>query len=312
MINEPQRIVTPGEILTQESDFLRGHGVSLQNNQLTATISGVVEKVNKLVSVEPLKSRYNPHVGDIVIGRINEVMRKKWKVEVNSTQNAILSLSAIILPDGIQRRRTSTDEMNMRNFYKEDDLICAEVQKIQWQENKIFLHTRSLKYGKLKYGQLIIVPPRLIKRSKSHYLTLASEVLLILGVNGYCWISSPETVPKIDKKNTDKNNWWVSTHQKTDFEKDLSTDPKSAKLRIRKRFIDDESQRYKSFTQEMREKIARTRNSIFVLSTLNMTIDPIAIMKIYSKSLSLQLESKDMLEPNNMMNLIDAKEEEKI
>ncbi|KAJ5074098.1 exosome complex component rrp4 [Anaeramoeba ignava] len=293
MINEPQRIVTPGEILTQESDFLRGHGVSLQNNQLTATISGVVEKVNKLVSVEPLKSRYNPHVGDIVIGRINEVMRKKWKVEVNSTQNAILSLSAIILPDGIQRRRTSTDEMNMRNFYKEDDLICAEVQKIQWQENKIFLHTRSLKYGKLKIRSI-------------------DYLLLILGVNGYCWISSPETVPKIDKKNTDKNNWWVSTHQKTDFEKDLSTDPKSAKLRIRKRFIDDESQRYKSFTQEMREKIARTRNSIFVLSTLNMTIDPIAIMKIYSKSLSLQLESKDMLEPNNMMNLIDAKEEEKI
>jgi hypothetical protein len=40
------------------SALRRGHGTFVQDEKLVATISGVVERVNKLVSVRPLKSRY--------------------------------------------------------------------------------------------------------------------------------------------------------------------------------------------------------------------------------------------------------------
>lgn len=41
--------------------------------QLVATVCGVVDKVNKLITVRTLHRRYAPEVGDIVLGRVTEV-----------------------------------------------------------------------------------------------------------------------------------------------------------------------------------------------------------------------------------------------
>ena len=70
-----------------------------------ATVSGVVERVNKLVSVRPLRARYHGEVGDVVVCRITEVGAKRWKADVNGKQQSILMLSSINLPGGVQRRR---------------------------------------------------------------------------------------------------------------------------------------------------------------------------------------------------------------
>jgi hypothetical protein len=34
-------------------------------------------------------------------------------------------LSSMNMPDGIQRRRTSVDELNMRNIFVEHDVVCV-------------------------------------------------------------------------------------------------------------------------------------------------------------------------------------------
>lgn len=122
-------IVTPGEPIEAEAGFLRGHGTLVRHDgTLIATVAGVVERVNKLVSVRPLRSRYVGEVGDVVVGRILEVGQKRWKVEVRGRQEAVLMLSSINLPGGEQRRRTAEDQLNMRHFYVEHDLVSAEVQ----------------------------------------------------------------------------------------------------------------------------------------------------------------------------------------
>jgi len=38
-----------------------------------SSVTGRVERVNKLVSVRPLRARFTPEVGDLVVGRITEV-----------------------------------------------------------------------------------------------------------------------------------------------------------------------------------------------------------------------------------------------
>ena len=43
--------------------------------------------------------------------------------------------------------------------------------------------------NKLRNGQLVAVPPILVRRLKSHFLTLPCGVDLILGLNGYIWVS---------------------------------------------------------------------------------------------------------------------------
>lgn len=52
----------------------RGHGTSELNGEVVATVCGVVERVNKLVYVRALRARYKPEVGDIIVGRVVEVI----------------------------------------------------------------------------------------------------------------------------------------------------------------------------------------------------------------------------------------------
>lgn len=89
---------------------------------------------------------------------------------------------------GELRRRSAEDEQMMRKFLQEGDLISAEVQNV-FVDGSLSLHTRSLKYGKLSQGVLVKVFPSLIKRCKTHFHNLPCGASVILGNNGFIWIS---------------------------------------------------------------------------------------------------------------------------
>lgn len=50
----------------------------------------------------------------------------------------------------IQRRKLESDELQMRNFFEEGDLLVAEVQSLS-ADGTMSLHTRSLRYGKVRF-----------------------------------------------------------------------------------------------------------------------------------------------------------------
>jgi exosome complex component RRP4 len=187
-----------------------------EESRLVASTVGLVQRVNKLVSVIPLSERggYTGQVGDLVVGRIIEVSSTRWTVQLGGgpTGEAALPLSGVYLPGGAQRMRTAQDARAMRFFLKEGDLVAAEIHKVPsggsasggaWQ-----LHTRSSKYGKLENGCLVQVPPFLVPRRKQHVSTLnlsnlsaaasgdknshaattISPVLIIFGCNGSIWL----------------------------------------------------------------------------------------------------------------------------
>ncbi|KAK1316732.1 hypothetical protein QJS10_CPA05g00918 [Acorus calamus] len=171
-----------------EDGVLKGHGTTDHNGEVVATLCGVVERVNKLVYVRTLRARYKPEIGDIIVGRVIEVAPKQWRLEINFSQDAVLMLSSMNLPDGIQRRRTAVDELNMRSIFEENNVICAEVRGFQ-HDGSLHLQARSQKYGKLERGQLLTVPPYLVKRRKQHFHHLEQYgVDLILGCNGFIWV----------------------------------------------------------------------------------------------------------------------------
>lgn len=60
-----------------------------------------MEKVNKLISIRPLKSRYVGEIGDVVVGRVTEVQQKRWKINTNSRLDSILFLASVNLPGGM-------------------------------------------------------------------------------------------------------------------------------------------------------------------------------------------------------------------
>lgn len=194
---EDKHFVVPGDVITEDAGFMKGHGTFADDSdRLAASVAGTVERVNKLISVKPFKTRYNGEVGDVVVGRISEVGQKRWRVDTHARMDSVLLLSGVNLPGGELRKRSAVDELLMRDYLVEGDLIVAEVQS-EFQDGSLSLHTRNLKYGKLPQGVVIRVSSSLVKRCKTHMHNLHCGATVILGNNGYIWIG-PVMHPDMD------------------------------------------------------------------------------------------------------------------
>ncbi|KAI0316774.1 hypothetical protein OF83DRAFT_1059825 [Amylostereum chailletii] len=268
------KVACPGEPITSSQAFMRGHGTYVDKEDVIASVAGVIERVNKLVTVRALRTRYNPEIGDLVVGRITEVQPKRWKVDANSRQDAILMLSSVNLPGGIQRRKLESDELQMRTFFEEGDLLVAEVQAF-FSDGAMSLHTRSLKYGKLRNGQLVVVPPILVRRLKSHFYTLPSGVDLILGLNGYIW---------------------VSKHVK-DSEQEGEEGFDAAAVYSNKNDIIDNATRI---------AISRAANIIRVLAAHSVPLTDIVLLEAYEWAVDQELDVKELLLKDNSDALVAA------
>src|SRR4051794_28102746 len=79
-------LVTPGEVITTDPSYMRGHGTYLdENNHLRSSIAGMVSKLNRLVLVTPLSTRrYVGDIGDVVLGRVLDIGNKRWRVDIRA------------------------------------------------------------------------------------------------------------------------------------------------------------------------------------------------------------------------------------
>ncbi|KAK8950557.1 hypothetical protein KSP40_PGU015165 [Platanthera guangdongensis] len=248
--------------VNNEDGILKGHGTTEFDGQVVATLCGIVERVNKLVYVRTLRARYKPEVGDIIVGRVIEIAPKRWRLEINFSQDAVLMLQSMNLPDGIQRRRTAVDELNMRSIFEENDVVCAEVRGFQ-HDGSLHLQARSQKYGKLERGQLLIIPAYLVKRRKQHFHHLEQYGLdLILGCNGFVWIG--EHAEPID----------------SEVLEDRDKIPKD---------------KQRDTPLEVRRNICRISNSVRLLSALGFALSVEAIVDTAEASKSSNVDIKDML-----------------
>lgn len=275
------------------------------STSIIATVAGTVQRTNKLLSVHPLRARYIPEIGDLVVGRIVEVQGRRWKVDVAAPLLAQLPLSAINLPGGILRRRTSADELQIRTFFSEGDLVVAEVQSVH-QDGSASLHTRSLKYGKLRNGVFLAVTgtggsgasSSTVKggvgsgsgsstaagssgtgvvRSRRQIWTHSTangggDVDIILGVNGYIWIS----------KHADGAEAATSTTENvsiTRMEEMVSSSIYSSQN-------DD-------IPPQTRREIARLTQCVQVLIQGGVRVDEDTLMGAYDASLQVDLEVGD-------------------
>jgi len=180
-------LVLPGDKISEGEGLIQGAGTYAFQNSIYSSLIGYISRTNKLISVKPLKSRYQAKVGDIVIGRVKEIVNKKWKVDVHSHEDATLHLNSIKLPE-IQRRKTEEDERQMRSFLTEGDLLVAEVQAISNIDKSINLHIRNDNFGKLKGGALLKISSNLVKKGNRHMVDLSMGIKLFLGMNGMIWM----------------------------------------------------------------------------------------------------------------------------
>jgi exosome complex component RRP4 len=264
------QIVTPGEVITTDPSYMRGHGTYFdENNHLRSSIAGLVSKLNRLVLVKPLSTRrYVGDIGDVVLGRVLDIGNKRWRVDIRARQDSILQLSSIPLPGGIQRRKSEEDELMMRSFFAEGQILVAEVQTL-FADGALGIHTRNARYGKLLTGELIAVQPSLIKRAKSHFGLTDWGVELIIGINGYIWVGKPR---KVILKST------------------TMMDLDEASLTLYNNDVE-------SVSFNERESITRTKNVIVMMDKYYCMIDEFSIKHAYQ--FSLHLNPFDILKEEN-------------
>lgn len=245
-------------------------------------MAGTLHKTNKLLSIRPLRARYTPEIGDLVVGRVVEVQTKRWKVDLSAPLLAHLPLSAINLPGGILRKRTATDELAIRTFFSEGDLLVAEVQSIH-QDGSASLHTRSLKYGKLRNGVFLAVTGTGggggVVRARRQVWTIETahaggEVDIVLGINGYIWIcahtsSSSTTTPALSINRPEDSAPSAIYSRKNDY-----------------------------ISPETRREITRLVGCVRALVQGGVRVDEDTVMRAYEVSLDLlhEQEEKDDLE----------------
>ena len=86
---ENKDLVIPGQILADD-EYYSGRGTFKENGKVCSSLMGLVSLRNKKIRVIPLKSKYVPKKGDVVIGKINDVRFSMWDVDINSPYSGIL------------------------------------------------------------------------------------------------------------------------------------------------------------------------------------------------------------------------------
>jgi exosome complex component RRP4 len=264
-----------------EDGFLRGHGTYLETimatngrrrNVLRASVTGIVQRVNKLISVDSVSMQQYPgHVGDIVVGRIVSIGNARWNVDLGSHGFiASLPLSGVHLPGSVQRIRTAADALEMRNLLREGDLVSAEVHKVVVPTTSVLLHTRSVRYGKLENGWCVPVPPKLIPRQKTHYTTVLDHRFeIILGCNGWIWLQRNSNSDSSSEIRTNPH-----THESSS---NSNNPPPTAEMEELRRQEHADT----PYEWDDRMMLARLRACILALRTTLSEITPDAIEQVY-------------------------------
>jgi exosome complex component RRP4 len=77
--------------------------------------------------------RYGAELGDVVVGRVTDLAARRWAVDVGAATRASLQLGAVALPGDVQRRRTAEDELAMRGWFREGDVLVAEARSASFR-----------------------------------------------------------------------------------------------------------------------------------------------------------------------------------
>ena len=192
MINvENKELVIPGQILADD-EYYSGRGTFKENGKVCSSLLGRVSLRNKKIRVIPLKSKYVPKKGDVVIGKIKDVRFSMWDVDINSPYSGILPAFEVF---GREKK-----DLN-RVFDVGDVLFLRVVDVDEIKKAKLGLKGRGM--GKFKGGIIVEISPtkvpRLIgkKGSMINMIKEKTKCKIVVGQNGLVWIKGKEDMEQL-------------------------------------------------------------------------------------------------------------------
>lgn len=190
--NFSRKMVIPGDLVAEGAMTLGG-GVYREGDRVYASIMGLLEQRKGYIRVIPLTGKYLPEVGDFVIGKVTDVTRVNWDIDINSAYSAIL---------------------NPRDYFRDIDIFQTSLIKILAPGDMVFAVVREITPTKKVYitmadrgarilrgGRLLTINPtkipRVIGKKSSMISMIKKEVKcsILVGQNGRIWLKGkPELV----------------------------------------------------------------------------------------------------------------------
>ena len=182
---ERRQLVTPGELLA-EGDYIAGENTYKEDNKIYSQRLGLVDFDDKKVFVVPLRGKYIPKVGDVIIGRVTDVTISGWRVDTNSAYSAMLSM-----------KEASTSFIqkgsDLTKYFQIGDYIITKVINVTSQK-LVDLTMKGPGLRKLRGGNIIKVSPikvpRIIGKNGSmiNMIKEYTNCKISVGQNGLIWI----------------------------------------------------------------------------------------------------------------------------
>ena len=191
---ENKDLVIPGQILADD-EYYSGRGTFKENGKICSSLLGRVSLRNKKIRVIPLKSKYVPKKGDVVIGKIKDVRFSMWDVDINSPYSGILPAFEVF----------GREKKELNKVYDVGDVLFLRVVEVdEIKKAKLGLKGRGM--GKFKGGIIVdIAPtkvPRLIgkKGSMINMIKDKTKCKIVVGQNGLVWVKGNEDMEQLTRE----------------------------------------------------------------------------------------------------------------
>ncbi|MCC6003250.1 MAG: exosome complex protein Rrp4 [Thermofilum sp.] len=180
-----RQIVIPGEAIGEQGKIRIEGQVFKVGKKFYSKVLGVVtlNEDAKILKVIPLKGKYFPVEGHIVVGKIIDVGFTSWDVDINSPYTAVLPVSEVT------SKPVTISRTDLSKILDVGDLILAKVISFDLSKDPL-LTIKESKLGKIPRGVLVEIPPQKIPRligKKGSMISLIKDSLgieVIVGQNG--------------------------------------------------------------------------------------------------------------------------------
>jgi len=184
MANEGRQIVIPSQVIGETHTMKAGRGTFVEQGKIYAERLGILSIQGNVIHVLPLKGRYDPVVGDFVIGVVEEASTSNWMVDINAPYPALLHVNEV---------PWEIDFADTEKYLNTGDAILAKVLSVDESKKlQITLNDRNL--FKIKGGHIIEVEssvvPRIIGKKGSMIALIKkyTRCRIFVGQNGRIWI----------------------------------------------------------------------------------------------------------------------------
>lgn len=184
MTNEKRKIVYPSQILGDTKSNRAGRGTFIENGKILSERLGILNLQSNYMNVVPLKGRYDPIVGDFVIGVVEEALSSGWLIDIKAPYPALLHVNEV--PWEIEFGD------NEKYLNRGDSIMAKVLQVDETKKLQITLKDRNL--YKIKEGHIIDVEPSIVPRiigKKASMISLLKKYTrcrIFVGQNGRIWI----------------------------------------------------------------------------------------------------------------------------